>query len=364
MQARIQCCIFKHWKIKINRDLGILFQVKIPPKSKDEINIYFFKTNNIWGNSQPHKNCNTKWSCQRNEYQKWFFFNFFLIFDFKVSFSYSSVIYLWLHQVLVAACGIFTVACGIFTVAYRIFTVACGSVWALQFAEHGLSCLVVRGILVLRPGIEPASPALKGGFLSTGPPEHSHLLIFRTFAPSLASLIPCSSLWVSALLAVPRLLWQTLSSIYCLSCCAAPPRSHQERWQAAWGSYSHLDAFSPFYLTLCTDHFQLVLPKNLADISHSLKICNELVQAEQREVSDKVTKLIIFSKYLLPPRKHWPSRQWPCVTLCKRLQNSAWWTWVEWEWGVSFNIFQEANLDSLKTNLIFFFFTNLIFEKS
>lgn len=50
---------------------------------------------------------------------------------------------------------------------------------------------------------------------------------------------------------------------------------------------------------------------------------DELVQAEQREVSDKVTKLIIFSKYLLPPRKHWPLRQWPCVTLWKLLQNSV-----------------------------------------
>ena len=31
----------KHWIIKINRDLRILFQVKIPPQSKDEIKITF-----------------------------------------------------------------------------------------------------------------------------------------------------------------------------------------------------------------------------------------------------------------------------------------------------------------------------------
>ena len=41
------------------------------------------------------------------------------------------------------------------------------------------------------------------------------------------------------------------------------------------------------------------------------------------------------------------------VWLWKFLQNSALWTWVGWERGVSFNIFQEANLDSLKINLIF-----------
>ena len=63
-------------------------------------------------------------------------------------------------------------------VACGILTVVCGSMWALQFAECRLSCLVVCGILVPRPGTEPASPALKGGFLTTVPPEKSHLLIF------------------------------------------------------------------------------------------------------------------------------------------------------------------------------------------
>ena len=30
---------------------------------------------------------------------------------------------------------------------------------------------VAYGILVSQPGIEPTSPALEGGFLTTGPPE-------------------------------------------------------------------------------------------------------------------------------------------------------------------------------------------------
>ena len=35
---------------------------------------------------------------------------------------------------------------------------------------HGLSCSAACGILVRGPGIEPMSPALQGGFLTTGPP--------------------------------------------------------------------------------------------------------------------------------------------------------------------------------------------------
>ena len=38
---------------------------------------------------------------------------------------------------------------------------------------HGLSCLAARGILDPGPGIEPSSPALEGGFLTTGPPGKS-----------------------------------------------------------------------------------------------------------------------------------------------------------------------------------------------
>ena len=36
---------------------------------------------------------------------------------------------------------------------------------------HGLSCSVACGILLLRPGIEPMSPALQGRFSTSGPPE-------------------------------------------------------------------------------------------------------------------------------------------------------------------------------------------------
>ena len=43
---------------------------------------------------------------------------------------------------------------------------------------HGLSSSSACGILVPRPGIEPMSSALQGGFLTTGPPEKSPIQTF------------------------------------------------------------------------------------------------------------------------------------------------------------------------------------------
>ena len=43
---------------------------------------------------------------------------------------------------------------------------------------HKLSCLVVCGILVPQPGIEPASSVLEGGFLTTELPRKSSALAF------------------------------------------------------------------------------------------------------------------------------------------------------------------------------------------
>ena len=52
-----------------------------------------------------------------------------------------------------------------------------GSVVGLMWAQvgsvvavHRLSCCTACGIPVSRPAIEPLSPALEGGFLTTGPP--------------------------------------------------------------------------------------------------------------------------------------------------------------------------------------------------
>ena len=41
---------------------------------------------------------------------------------------------------------------------------------------RGISCSQAYGILVPRPGIEPAFPALQGGLVTTGPPGKSPVL--------------------------------------------------------------------------------------------------------------------------------------------------------------------------------------------
>ena len=68
---------------------------------------------------------------------------FFLFFVFNI------YLFIWLHRVFVAAVGFSLV-------------VVCR-----------LSCSAACGILVPRPGLEPVSPALESGFLTTGPPGKS-----------------------------------------------------------------------------------------------------------------------------------------------------------------------------------------------
>ena len=90
-------------------------------------------------------------------------------------------IYLWLHQVLVVACGAFLAACGILScVALRL--PVCGT-WAPEclgpvVAVCRLSCPVACGILVPQPGIEPMSLASEDRFSTTGPPGMSLSSLF------------------------------------------------------------------------------------------------------------------------------------------------------------------------------------------
>ena len=55
-----------------------------------------------------------------------------------------------------------------FIVLYRVFHCGAGT----------LSVVVVCGILVSQPGIEPVSPALQGVLLTTAPQEKSKALLF------------------------------------------------------------------------------------------------------------------------------------------------------------------------------------------
>ena len=82
------------------------------------------------------------------------------------------------HRLFVAVCGLLS-SCGVWALEYVGSVVgarglsSCGS-RALEgtgsvVAACGLSCPVACGILVPLPEIEPASPALEGRFLTTGP---------------------------------------------------------------------------------------------------------------------------------------------------------------------------------------------------
>ena len=105
----------------------------------------------------------------------------------------------WLHQVLVEAHGIFhcgarALCCGaraslqLWRTGYRArglcnlqhvgsLVEACG----LSIYGGGLSCPMACGILVPRPGIKTASPALESGFFTTGPPGKSPYIVFFFF---------------------------------------------------------------------------------------------------------------------------------------------------------------------------------------
>ena len=91
------------------------------------------------------------------------------------------LLYFWLHWVFIAACRLFS-SCGERRLLSGYSAPAshcsnfssCGS-RASVVAVHGFSCSAACRILVPRPGIKPVSPALAGGFLTTGPPGKSHI---------------------------------------------------------------------------------------------------------------------------------------------------------------------------------------------
>ena len=64
-----------------------------------------------------------------------------------------------------------------FIAVHGLYSCGAGSV----VVAHRLSCYTARGILVPGPGIEPVSPALQGGFLTTGPPGKSQHCTFVTY---------------------------------------------------------------------------------------------------------------------------------------------------------------------------------------
>ena len=82
-------------------------------------------------------------------------------------------LFIWLRWVLVVARRIFRWACELLSSFGARTVERAGSVVVARW----LSCSAACGILVPQPGIEPASPALEGRFLTTGhqgnPQEYS-----------------------------------------------------------------------------------------------------------------------------------------------------------------------------------------------
>ena len=135
------------------------------------------------------------------------------LFFFKYLFIDFLFIFFWLCWVLAAAHGIFVEACGIFRCSTgsslwgtafslvvacgfslsscgtqapgRVVSVVCSTqaLWLRRASSAivacRLCCPAACGISVPWPGIEPVSPALEGGFFTTGPPGKSCHVAFE-----------------------------------------------------------------------------------------------------------------------------------------------------------------------------------------
>ena len=122
-----------------------------------------------------------------------FFFSFFWGWGAASGLSCSAASWLQCSSFsLVVVCGFSLCSCG--TQAPGCMgSVVCGvQALLLRHASsavlvHGLNCPAACGILVPRPGIEPASPALEGGFFTTGPPGKSQASIHMLLAVCISS---------------------------------------------------------------------------------------------------------------------------------------------------------------------------------
>ena len=89
--------------------------------------------------------------------------------EYLVFLFFNMYLFTWLHQVLVATCGIFFASRRTFPCAARTLLCRPGS----GVTARGRPCSSARRVLVPPPGIEPGSPTFQSGFLTTGPPGKS-----------------------------------------------------------------------------------------------------------------------------------------------------------------------------------------------
>ena len=88
---------------------------------------------------------------------------------------------------------------------------------------HRLSCSAACRILVPRPGIKPVSPALAGGFLTTGPPGKSH--IYHS-DPCLSICFWGSSSWYQILLFLHDPISKSYRVFFSATCLKSLPQFH------------------------------------------------------------------------------------------------------------------------------------------
>ena len=107
--------------------------------------------------------------------------------------------------------------------SFACFSYVCVACGLSLVVAHRCTCPTACGSLVPRPGIKPLSPALEGGFATTGPPGKS-LVWLLTRASSLDSLLPLTFSWFMLHHSLPspvnqRWLFPPCSLI-------APPQAH------------------------------------------------------------------------------------------------------------------------------------------
>ena len=108
-----------------------------------------------WAPEQQQKYIHLLLNTSNSKHSDW---NHFFVTTAWVPWFLKISIYLsiWIHWVLVATCRIFVAFCG-------------------TFSLQSTGSVTPWGSLVIGPGAKPESPALQGGFLSSGPPQKSLL---------------------------------------------------------------------------------------------------------------------------------------------------------------------------------------------
>ena len=101
------------------------------------------------------------------------------VIDTSVKFFFKGVMILNSHSTIFCSSWPFVLSCKSQTQLLKFVIIVIICLFVYLFWQHRVlvAACMACGILVLRSGIKPISPALQGGFLTTGPPGKSHVFI-------------------------------------------------------------------------------------------------------------------------------------------------------------------------------------------